>query len=74
MNGKIYLVGTVDVKTDTLIESTLHAFSSRTKQIEYVNYLKCSHAYIAGKTAIMTRVILMNTWGHEQTTGKHISN
>lgn len=57
MGKAIYLVGEVDTKTDSLIESTLRAFSSRNKQIQYVNELKENFGQKSGMRCIFTKTL-----------------
>lgn len=57
MGKKIYLVALVDVKSDSVIEGTLQAFSSRDKQIQRVNELKDTFGYVSGMHSIFTKTL-----------------
>jgi len=57
MAKAIYLVAEVDVKTDSIIESTMRAFSSRNKQIQYVNELKENFGQKSGMRCIFTKAL-----------------
>lgn len=57
MGKKIYLVAEVDTNKDSIIESTIRVFSSRNKQIEYVNELKETFGYKSGMRCISTKTL-----------------
>ena len=57
MGKKIYLVALIDVKSDSVIEETLQAFSSRDKQIQRVNELKDTFGYVSGVHCIFTKTL-----------------